>query len=234
MRSAAAIVAEAGADLIDINMGCPVRKVCKTGAGAALLRDPELALALARGAIEGGGGLPVTVKMRSGLEPGDRSGFDLAVRLAQEAGVAAIAFHPRPAATGHKGKPDYALCRELAQRVDVPVIVSGGLATAEKARAAYRESGAAAVMIARGALGNPWIFEELTGRRVTAAGPRRGARGAALDRRGRPAPPRPRPRHPLPAQVLSLVPGGARATCANDRRSSWLAGAEAAGRGSKH
>jgi nifR3 family TIM-barrel protein len=165
MRSAAAIVAQAGADLIDINMGCPVRKVCKTGAGASLLRDPELALALARAAGEGSG-LPVTVKIRSGIEPGDRSGFDLAVRLAREAGVAAIAFHPRPAAQGHKGKPDYRLCRELAQRVAVPVIVSGGLSTADAARAAYRESGAAAVMIARGALGNPWIFEELTGRRT--------------------------------------------------------------------
>jgi nifR3 family TIM-barrel protein len=166
MRSAAAIVAKAGADLIDINMGCPVRKVRKTGAGASLLRDPELALALARGAIEGGGGVPVTVKLRSGIDPGDRSGFDLAVRLVEEAGVAAIAFHPRPAETGHKGQPDYALARELVERIGVPVIVSGGLNTADAARTAYRESGAAAVMIARGALGNPWIFEELTGRRA--------------------------------------------------------------------
>src|SRR5262245_27674309 len=90
MRSAAAISAEGGADLIDINMGCPVRKVTKTGAGASLLSDPELAAAIARGAIEGGG-IPVTVKLRSGLEPGDRSGFDLALRLA-EAGVAGIGF----------------------------------------------------------------------------------------------------------------------------------------------
>jgi tRNA-dihydrouridine synthase B len=165
MRSAAAIVAEAGADLIDINMGCPVRKVCKTGAGASLLRDPELALALVAGAREGSG-LPVTVKLRSGIEPGDRSGFELAIRLAEEGGVAAIAFHPRPADVGHKGRPDYDLCRELVERVEVPVIVSGGLASAEAARAAYRESGADAVMIARGALGNPWIFEELAGRRA--------------------------------------------------------------------
>jgi nifR3 family TIM-barrel protein len=165
MRSGASIVAEAGADLIDINMGCPVRKVRKTGAGAELLADPDLALALACGAAEGGG-RPVTVKLRSGLRPGDRSGFDLALRLAGEGAVAAIAFHPRSAATGHKGSPDYALTRELVERVDVPVIVSGGLKTAEAARRAHRESGAAAVMIARGALGNPWVFEELTGRRV--------------------------------------------------------------------
>jgi tRNA-dihydrouridine synthase B len=164
MRSAAAIAAEGGADLIDINMGCPVRKVRRTGAGAELLRDPELALALALAAVEGSG-LPVTVKLRSGIEIGDRSGFDLARRLAAEAGVAAIAFHPRAATIGHKGRPDYELARELAESVDVPVIVSGGLRSAEAARRAYRESGADAVMIARGGLGNPWVFEELTGRR---------------------------------------------------------------------
>ncbi|MDX6662246.1 MAG: tRNA-dihydrouridine synthase [Solirubrobacterales bacterium] len=165
MRSAAAIVAEAGADLIDINMGCPVRKVCKTGAGAGLLQQPELALAIARGAIEGGG-VPVTVKLRSGVQVGDRSGFELAIRLAEEAGVAAIGFHPRPAAIQHKGQPDYALARELVDRVEIPVIVSGGLDSAEAARRAYEESGADAVMIARGSLGNPWIFEQLTGRRA--------------------------------------------------------------------
>jgi tRNA-dihydrouridine synthase B len=165
MRSGAAIAAEAGADLIDINMGCPVPKVRRTGAGAQLLREPELALALARGAIEGSG-LPVTVKIRSGIEVGDRSGFELAVRLAEEAGVAAIGFHPRVATKGHKGEADYELTRELVARIEVPVIVSGGLRSAEAARRAYEASGADAVMIARGALGNPWVFEELTGQRV--------------------------------------------------------------------
>jgi tRNA-dihydrouridine synthase B len=164
MRSAGAIAAEAGADLIDINMGCPVRKVLKTGAGAALLHDRDLALGLARGAIEGSG-LPVTVKLRSGLEPSDRSGYDLAVALVEEAGVAGIGFHPRPATAGHKGEPDYPLAAELADRIDVPVIISGGLDSAETARRAYRESGAAAVMIARGSFGWPWIFEELLGTR---------------------------------------------------------------------
>jgi len=165
MRSGAEIAAAAGADLIDINMGCPVPKVRRTGAGAQLLRDPELALALARGAIEGGGGVPVTVKLRSGIEAGDRSGFDLALRLVEEAGVAAIAFHPRAATKGHKGDPDYELTRELVERVRVPVIVSGGLSSAAAARRAYEQSGADAVMIARGSLGNPWLFEELTGQR---------------------------------------------------------------------
>jgi nifR3 family TIM-barrel protein len=165
MRSGAAIAAAAGADLIDINMGCPVPKVRKTGAGAQLLRDPELALALARAAREGSG-LPVTVKLRSGIEAGDRSGFELAIRLVEEAGVAAIGFHPRAATKGHSGRPDYALTRELTERIEVPVIVSGGLSSAAAARQAYEASGADAVMIARGSLGNPWVFEELTGRRA--------------------------------------------------------------------
>jgi tRNA-dihydrouridine synthase B len=164
MRSAAAIVAEAGADLIDINMGCPVRKVCKTGAGAALLSDPDLAVRTASAAREGGG-IPVTVKLRSGLARGGREGFDLALRLVDDAGVSAIGFHPRSAATQHKGRPDYDMARELARRLDVPMIISGGLDSAEDALHAYEASGADAVMIARGSLGNPWIFEELTGRR---------------------------------------------------------------------
>jgi tRNA-dihydrouridine synthase B len=165
MRSAAAIAAEAGADLIDINMGCPVRKVCKTGAGAALLSDQDLAVEVARTAAEGEG-RPVTVKLRSGLAPGGGEGVELALRLAEEAGVAAIGFHPRSAKTGHKGAPDYALARELGERLPVPMIISGGLDTAEAARHAYEASGADAVMIARGSLGNPWIFEELTGERL--------------------------------------------------------------------
>jgi len=165
MRSGAAIAAEAGADLIDINMGCPVRKVRKTGAGVELLADHELALALLRGAREGSG-LPVTAKLRSGLRPGDHSGFELAVRLAEEGGAAAIGFHPRAATIKHKGSPDYALTRELVERIEAPVIVSGGLDDAESARRAYSESGAAAVMLARGALGNPWLFEQLTGKRT--------------------------------------------------------------------
>jgi tRNA-dihydrouridine synthase B len=170
MRSAAGVVAEAGADLIDINMGCPVRKVCKTGAGAALLADPDLAVAIASAAREGSG-LPVTVKLRSGLAPGGREGVELAVRLAEEAQVAAIGFHPRSAATQHKGKPDYVLARELVERIGVPMIISGGLDSAEDALRAYEASGADAVMIARGSLGNPWIFEDLTGARAAAPQP---------------------------------------------------------------
>ena len=112
MRSAAARVAETGADLIDLNMGCPVPKVCKTGAGAALLSDPDTAVAVARAACEGSG-LPVTVKLRSGRRTGERDGVALARRLVEEAGVAGIAFHPRSAQTHHKGRPDYDLAAEL-------------------------------------------------------------------------------------------------------------------------
>src|SRR4051812_23499585 len=139
MRSAAAIAAEAGADIIDINMGCPVPKVCKTGAGAALLSQPALAIELARAAAEGGG-RPVTVKLRSGLRKGERQGFDLALRLVDEAGVSAVGFHPRSAATQHKGTPDYALARELAGSLQAPMVISGGLDTADDARRAYEES----------------------------------------------------------------------------------------------
>ena len=163
MREAAWIVAEAGADLIDINLGCPVPKVCKTGAGAALLRDPDRAVALARAA--GGPGLPVTIKLRSGLEPGDLAGVELARRLVAEAGVAALSFHPRPASTRHAGQPDYELAAALADDVTVPLVISGGLRDAEAARAGLERSNAAALMLARGALGNPWIFEELLGLR---------------------------------------------------------------------
>jgi tRNA-dihydrouridine synthase B len=167
MRSAAGIAARSGPDLIDLNMGCPVPKVRKTGAGAELLSDPELALDLARAAAEGSG-LPVTVKIRSGLMPGDRSGFDLAIRLVEEAGVSAIGFHPRVAKQGHKGQPDYAMARVLAEAIDAPMIISGGLSTAEATRRAYEESGADAVMIARGSLGYPWVFADLTDREIEA------------------------------------------------------------------
>ncbi len=165
MAAAAEIVARAGADLIDLNMGCPVRKVCKTGAGAALLAEPDRAVAIARAAAEGSG-LPVTVKLRPGQRPGDRAGLALARRLVEEAGVAGIAFHPRHASQQHKGSPDYELAAELVEALDVPVIVSGGLLDDERPVEALHRSGAAAVMLARGSLGNPWRFERLLGRRA--------------------------------------------------------------------
>jgi tRNA-dihydrouridine synthase B len=165
MRGAAAAAAAAGADVIDLNMGCPVPKVCRTGAGAALLDDGDLAVALAKAAREGSG-LPVTAKLRSGRRTGDTSGLALAHRLVQEAGVSAIAIHPRAASSAHKGAPDYALAAELVRTLDAPVILSGGLDSAAAAQDAFAATGAAAVMIARGSLGNPWIFAELLGDRA--------------------------------------------------------------------
>ena len=135
MRGAAAVAAEAGADLIDLNMGCPVKKVRKTGAGAELISDPDLAVAVAarrrRGGREAGDG-------QAALGPPARGPFRRRRRRAPRRarrGSSAIAFHPRSAAVQHKGTPDYALVRELTGLIDVPVIVSGGLDSAESARA---------------------------------------------------------------------------------------------------
>ncbi len=167
MRSAAAFVADAArADAIDLNMGCPVPKVCRTGAGAALLSDPRRAVEVARAAAEGSG-LPVTVKLRSGQRPGDTSGFDLAHRLVADAGVAAIAFHPRSASVHHKGTPDYALAARLVASLPAPVILTGGLRDAASVRLAFDATGATAVMLARGSLGYPWLFEQLLAGRLS-------------------------------------------------------------------
>jgi tRNA-dihydrouridine synthase B len=172
MASAAERVAAAGADLIDINMGCPVPKVCKTGAGAALLGDPARAVAVARAAARGSG-LPVTVKLRSGQRPGDLSGLEVARRLVFDGGVTGISIHPRHASQRHKGAPNYELVRQLAEELPVPVLVSGGLHTAAAVRNAFEQTGAAGVLLARGSLGNPWLFEELLGRRDPGAEPDR-------------------------------------------------------------
>src|SRR3954464_13058347 len=190
MRSAAATVAEAGADLIDLNMGCPVPKVCKTGAGAALLKDHDTAVAVARAAREGSG-LPVTVKLRSGQRPGETDGVRLAHRLVDEAGVAGIAFHPRSAAVHHKGTPDYALAAQLVESLDAPVVIRGGLSdppaprrapgAAPAPRRAFEATGADAVMLARGSLGNPWLFQQLVGDRADDTPPAAGEVLAELD-----------------------------------------------------
>src|SRR5437764_4292289 len=119
MESASERVAAAGADLIDINMGCPVPKVCKTGAGAALLEDPARALAIARAAASGSG-LPVTVKLRSGLHPGDERGLRLAGALVERAGVAGVSIHPRPAPQRRRGPADHAPVRTRGHALPVP------------------------------------------------------------------------------------------------------------------
>ncbi len=160
MRSAAAKVAEAGADLIDLNMGCPVPKVTKTGAGVAMLKDPDTAVAVARAAREGSG-LPVTVKLRSGQKKGDVEGAEVAHRLVAEAGVAGISFHPRSAQVHHKGEPDLDLAKQLVEELPAPVILSGGMNEPQWIVDAWEYTGAEAIMLARGALGNPWLFARL-------------------------------------------------------------------------
>jgi tRNA-dihydrouridine synthase B len=157
MCSAAARAAAAGADLIDINMGCPVPKVMKTGAGAALCKDPATAVAVARAAAEGSG-LPVTVKVRQ-----EAAGW--ARRLVEEARVAGLTFHPRSIKVRHRGRPDYDLAAKLVDELPVPVIVSGGMQGAEHVRWVFERTGCAAVMLARGSLGDPWLFEQVLGRR---------------------------------------------------------------------
>src|SRR6201991_1972866 len=146
MRSAAAEVARAGASILDLNMGCPVPKVTKTGAGAALLKDPDTAVEVARAAREGSG-LPVTVKLRAAMKPGGVEGLDLARRLVGEAGVAGITFHPRSAAVRHKGVPDYELAKRLVDELPVPVIVSGGMEGADHIRWVFDYTGCEAVML---------------------------------------------------------------------------------------
>ncbi|HEX8082850.1 MAG TPA: tRNA-dihydrouridine synthase family protein [Solirubrobacteraceae bacterium] len=165
MRSATAYVAEhTDVDIIDLNMGCPVPKVMKTGAGAALIRDPETAVAVAAAAREGSG-LPVTVKLRSGEKRGEVGGYELAHRLVADAGVAGITFHPRSAQVHHKGEPDLELARALVASLPVPVILSGGMREPAWIADAFRYTGAEAVMLARGALGNPWLFARMLGTR---------------------------------------------------------------------
>ncbi len=164
MASAAERAAAAGADLIDINMGCPVPKVCKTGAGAALLEDPDRAVRVALAAARGSG-LPVTVKLRTGIRPGDGKGVAVARDLAERGGVAGLSIHPRHASQRHGGRPDYELFAALVAELPVPVLLSGGLRTAQLAREAFAQTGADAILLARGSLGNPWVFAQLTGRR---------------------------------------------------------------------
>jgi tRNA-dihydrouridine synthase B len=158
MARAAEVCAAAGADLVDINMACPVRKVVKTGAGAALLGAPDTAVEVAR-AVVAAVSVPVTVKVRAGLREGDGLGSALALRLV-DAGVAAVCMHPRTAAQLYRGAADHALTCALAASLPAPVIASGDIVGREVG-ASLLDGGCAAVMVARAALGRPWIFREI-------------------------------------------------------------------------
>ena len=161
MAEAARMVEAAGADLVDINFGCPVRKVTKTGAGATLLDEPERAsriVAAVAEAVE----VPVTVKMRRGLENGSRTCLEVGPRLV-EAGAAGLTLHPRSARQMYTGTADHRLTAELVERVEVPVIASGDITCAHEARAVLDATGCAAVMVGRAAQGNPWALRAILG-----------------------------------------------------------------------
>jgi tRNA-dihydrouridine synthase B len=149
-------------DLIDLNMGCPVRKVVKTGAGSALIDRPEAAAELARAVVEVGEecGVPVTAKIRSGRTATCLTAVELARRL-EEAGVAAVAVHPRTAEQQYSGRADHSVTAEVVAAVSIPVIASGDVFSLEAAERIWTESGAAAVMVGRGVRGNPWLVQEL-------------------------------------------------------------------------
>ena len=159
MAEAARMVESAGADLVDMNFGCPVRKVTKTGAGAHLLQDPDLACRITE-AVASAVSVPVSVKMRRGVEDGSRACLDVGPRLV-EAGAATLTLHPRSAKQMYTGYADHSLTAELVELVDVPVIASGDVTSHAKALAVLGATGAAAVMIGRGAQGNPWAIREI-------------------------------------------------------------------------
>jgi tRNA-dihydrouridine synthase B len=159
MAEAARMVADAGADIVDINFGCPVRKVTKTGAGATLLDDPDRACRIVN-AVADAVALPISVKMRRGLEDGSRVCLDVGPRLV-DAGAATLTLHPRSAKQMYTGTADHSLTAELVELVDVPVIASGDITSRAKAQAVLATTGAAAVMVGRAAQGNPWVLREL-------------------------------------------------------------------------
>jgi tRNA-dihydrouridine synthase B len=159
MAEAARMVEAAGADIVDMNFGCPVRKVTKTGAGAHLMEDRALACRVVE-AVSAAVEVPVTVKMRRGVENGSRACLELGPQLV-EAGAAALTLHPRSAQQMYTGEAEHGLTAELVERVDVPVIASGDVTSRETALAVLEETSAAAVMVARGAQGNPWALREI-------------------------------------------------------------------------
>jgi tRNA-dihydrouridine synthase B len=161
MAEAARMVEAAGADLVDINFGCPVKKVTKTGAGATLLEDPARAAAIV-GTVADAVSVPVTVKMRSGLENGARTCLELGPRLV-EAGAASLTLHPRSARQMYTGEADHSLTAELVDLVDVPVVASGDITSRARAQTVLAATGAAAVMVGRAAQGNPWAIREIAG-----------------------------------------------------------------------
>lgn len=148
-----------GAQIIDINMGCPAKKVNKKLAGSALLREPTLVREIIR-AVRDAVAVPVTLKIRTGWAPEQRNGVQIAA-IAQEEGMAALTVHGRTRACMYKGNAEYDTIREIRHAISIPLIANGDITTPEQAEFALAYTGADAIMIGRGAQGNPWIFREV-------------------------------------------------------------------------
>ncbi|MGH3077822.1 MAG: tRNA dihydrouridine synthase [Gaiellaceae bacterium] len=159
MADAARMVESVGADLVDLNFGCPVKKVTRTGAGAHLLEDADLACRIVESvadAVE----LPVTVKLRRGVGNGSRACLELGPRLV-DSGAQSLTLHPRSAEQMYTGTADHTLTAELVSLVDVPVVASGDVTSHARAQVVLETTAAAAVMVGRGAQGNPWALREI-------------------------------------------------------------------------
>ena len=148
-----------GAEIIDINMGCPAKKVCKRAAGSALLKDEALVEDILC-AVVNAVPVPVTLKIRTGWDTESRNAVQIA-RIAENSGIQAIAVHGRTRACRFKGDAEYDTIAEVVASVDIPVFANGDIRSPEQARLVLKHTGADAVMIGRGAQGNPWLFREI-------------------------------------------------------------------------
>ncbi len=159
MAEAAVQVAASGADIIDINLGCPVKKVLKAGAGVALMQTPAKVKAIIQ-AVRKAVSIPVTIKMRTGWDASGSQALRIA-EIAQDNGVDAVTLHPRTAAQGFGGKADWSLIATVKKHVSIPVIGNGDIVEIEDAIKMQAETGCDAVMIGRAAIGQPWIFSQV-------------------------------------------------------------------------
>lgn len=160
IRQAAAQAAERQPDIIDLNMGCPAPKITSGGAGSALMKNLPLAEKIARAAVEGAGGIPVTAKIRRGYDAGDNVAAE-AARYLEQAGVSAITVHGRTRAQMYAPPVDLACIAEVKSAVRIPVIGNGDIYTAQDAKRMFDITGCDLVMVGRGALGNPWLFAQI-------------------------------------------------------------------------